>query len=65
MVVRRHEAVDVARPKKGARRSSELDEKDHAVGLVHEERASSDSAGRHVKHTVIEKVLGARGTRPE
>ena len=56
MVVSGHEAVDVARPEKGARRPRELDEEDDAVSLVAEELTSSDSAGRHVKHTVIEKV---------
>jgi hypothetical protein len=56
MVVSGHEAVDVARPKEGAHRSGELDEKDHAVGLVHEERASSDASSGHVEHSVIEKA---------
>jgi hypothetical protein len=57
MVVSGHEAVDVARPEKGARRRPrELDEEDDAIGLVAEELTFCDSTGRHVKHTVIEKV---------
>jgi hypothetical protein len=47
----------VARPEKGARRRPrELDEEDDAIGLVAEELTFCDSTGRHVKHTVIEKV---------
>ena len=56
MVVSGHEAIDVARPEKGPRRPRKFDKEDDAIGLVAEELTSSDSAGRHVKHTVIEKV---------
>jgi hypothetical protein len=56
VIVRGHEAVDVAGPKKGARCSRELDEEVDMIGLVTEECASGNTASRDVEHAVIEKT---------
>jgi len=54
VIVGRHQAVHVAGPEKGIRRSRELDQKHDPVGLVAKERSAGDAARRDVKEAVIE-----------